>query len=318
MVQLYGTRPRVAACDMHPDYASSRAAEQSRLPLCRVQHHLAHIAACMAEHDITPPVLGVAWDGTGHGPDGGVWGGEFLLLTASSWQRVAHLRAFRLPGGEAAMREPRRAALGLLFAAYGDAAFAMTHLAPVADFSSAEHKVLRAMLTRGLNAPVTTSIGRLFGAFAALCGLRQRSSYEGQAASALQWAADGRATGRVYALPLVDTGDGPIIIDWEPALAALLADLRSDVSSGAISEALHNGLAAAIAAVALRIGERRVVLTGGCFQNVRLTEASVAALGAAGCAPAWHRRIPLNDGGIAAGQAIWAAWHSSEAQFPCA
>jgi len=228
------------------------------------------------------------------------------------------LRPFRLPGGERAMREPRRAALGLLFAAYGDGAFAMTHLAPVADFSAKERGVLGAMLARGVNAPVTTSAGRLFDAFAALCGLSQRASYEGQAASALEWAADGRGGGRAYDLPLIDVPGAPFIIDWEPALAAALADLGSGAPAGEISQALHNGLAASIAAAAARIGERRVVLTGGCFQNIRLTEASAAALRAAGCVPFWHCRIPPNDGGIAAGQAMWAARHERAEERPCA
>lgn len=209
------------------------------------------------------------------------------------------------------MREPRRAALGLLFAACGDDAFGMTDLPPVAAFTPAERKVLREVLHREVHAPVTTSAGRLFDAFAALCGLRQRATYEGQAAAALEWAAEGLATGRAYDLPV--TGDGPLVIDWAPALSAALADLRTGASAGAVSEALHNGLAAAIAQIASRVGERRVVLTGGCFQNVRLTEAAVRALEGAGFAPFWHRRVPPNDGGLAVGQAYWAALRGEDA-----
>jgi len=309
LTRLHAMTPRLAASDLHPDYASTRAAEASGLPLVRVQHHVAHVAACMAEHGIAPPVLGVAWDGTGYGPDGTVWGGEFLRVTETGWRRVAHLRPFRLPGGEAAMREPRRAALGLLFAAYGDDAFGMTDLPPVAAFTPAERAVLRTALHNGLHAPVTTSAGRLFDAFAALCGLRQRTSYEGQAASAFEWAPNtcdaGHSAGRAYNLPV--TGDGPLVVDWTPALAAALADRRGGVSAGAVSEALHNGLAAAIAKIAAQVGERQVLLTGGCFQNVRLTEAAVSALDAVGCEAYWHRQVPPNDGGLAVGQAFWAA-----------
>jgi hydrogenase maturation protein HypF len=318
IARLYDQRPRLAVHDTHPDYASSRAAEASGLPRLAVQHHVAHVAACMAEHGLAPPVLGVAWDGTGYGLDGTIWGGEFLLVTKAGWRRAAHLRPFRLPGGEAAIREPRRAALGLLFEAFGDRAFEMTGLAPIAAFALAERDVLHSMLTRGVNAPVTTSAGRLFDGFAALCGLYQRTSHEGQAAAAFEWAADGRATGRAYDMPLIETKDAPLTVDWTPALAAALADLQEGAPAAAISEALHNGLARAIPAVAARVGERKVVLTGGCFQNVRLTEAAVAALKKAGCTPYWHQRVPPNDGGIAAGQAMWAAWRAAEEAGPCA
>jgi hydrogenase maturation protein HypF len=316
--RLHGVPARIAVCDAHPDYASSHAAEASGLPLRRVQHHLAHVAACMAEHGLAPPVLGVAWDGSGAGPDGTVWGGEFLLVAEYGWRRAAHLRPFRLPGGEIAVREPRRAALGLLFAAFGEEAFAMTDLAPVTAFAPAERTVLQTMLARGVNAPVTTSAGRLFDAFAALCGIRQRSGYEGQAAAALEWAADGRESGLAFDLPLIDADEGSLVIDWVPALVAALAMLRDGAPSGAVSEALHNGLARAIAVVARRIRVPQVALTGGCFQNRRLTETAVATLAADGFAPFWHRRVPPNDGGLAVGQAAWAAWRESGEDAPCA
>ena len=310
LARLHGLRPRLAVRDLHPDYASSRAAGTSGLPVITVQHHLAHVAACMSEHGLAPPVLGVAWDGTGYGPDGTIWGGEFLLVTKMRWRRVGCLRPFRLPGGEAAAREPRRAALGLLHAAFGADAFAMSGLPPVAAFSPAELAVLRTMIERGVNAPLASSMGRLFDAFAALCGLFQRTSYEGQAAAELEWSAGDRATGRRYDFPVRETADETrrLMVNWQPALDALLADLRAGTEVGAISEALHNGLAAAIVEIAGRVAERRVVLTGGCFQNTRLTEAAIVALRVGGFEPIWHRRVPPNDGGIALGQAAWAAW----------
>ncbi len=286
-----------------------------------MQHHLAHVVACMAEHGLTPPVLGVAWDGTGYGPDGTIWGGEFLLITAEGWQRVAHLRAFRLPGGEAAVREPRRAALGLLFEAFGEKALDLTELSPVSAFSKGERRVLRRMLTRRLNAPLTTSAGRLFDGFSALCGLRQRSTYEGQAASELEWAAAGSSTMRCYDLPLQEEHGNskfPLIIDWTPALEKAIADLGAGTSVGAVAQAVHAGLAKAIAAVAGRIGEHRVVLSGGCFQNGRLTADAVTALESAGFKPFWHQQVPPNDGGLALGQAVWAAWSERHRGTPCA
>jgi hydrogenase maturation protein HypF len=267
----------------------------------------------MTEHGIAPPVLGVAWDGTGYGTDGTIWGGEFLLVTAEGWRRVAHLRGFCLPGGEVAVREPRRAAIGLLYEAFGDEAFAMEELPPIAEFSPAERKVMQAMLRGGVNAPRTSSIGRLFDGFAALGGLRQTTSYEGQTAAEFEWAADGVTAGRPYEFPLIPgpAKDSPWIVDWKPALDGMLSDRLGGATAGAVSAAFHDGLAAALVAVARQIGERRVILSGGCFQNARLTETSVAALRAAGHEPIWHRRVPPNDGGIALGQAAWAAWRMS-------
>jgi hydrogenase maturation protein HypF len=318
--RLHSAKPRRVARDLHPDYASTRIATESSLPATAVQHHLAHVIACMAEHAIAPSVLGVAWDGAGLGPDGTIWGGEFLRVTAMGWRRAAHLRQFRLPGGEVAIREPRRAALGLLYEAFGADAFAMTDLAPVTAFSAAEHPVLRSMLARGVNAPLTSSAGRLFDAFAALSGLRQRSSYEGQAAAEFEWAADGSMDAGSYELMLREPAESgsPLVVDWQPALEAALADLRAGVAPGGVSAAFHRGLAKAIAAVTARIGEPRVVLTGGCFQNLRLTEGAIAALRAGGHDPIFHRRVPPNDGGIALGQAVWAAWSETGEIAPCA
>jgi len=320
MAALHATSPRLVVRDLHPDYASGRAAEAMAVPFVEVAHHLAHVVACMAENGVVPPVLGVSWDGTGLGPDGTIWGGEFLRVTVKGWHRLAHLRPFRLPGGDAAMREPRRSAVGLLFEAFGDRAFGLSDVPPVTAFSAAERAVLRTMLARGVNAPWTTSAGRLFDAFAALTGLRQRTSYEGQAAAEFEWAADGQVAERHYDIP-VRTGQdstAALILDWQPALEAALADLSIGAPPGAISAALHNGLARAIAEVARRAGERRVVLTGGCFQNARLTEATVTALRAAGCEPVCHQRIPPNDGGIALGQAVWAAWAEQRGETSCA
>ncbi len=315
--RLNRQRTRLAVRDLHPDYASSREAEMSGLPTVAVQHHVAHIAACLAEHGLGLPALGVAWDGTGYGPDGTIWGGEFILVTNSGWRRVATFRPFRLPGGDAAIREPRRAGLGLLHAAFGEKAFAMTELSPVAAFTSAELAILETAMARGINAPLTSSVGRLFDAFASLCGLRQRTSYEGQAATQLEALA---STGIEYDFVLRSgtQSGGPLIVDWQPALDSLLAGSHGPAGIGAVSAALHDGLAEAIVEVAGRVGESRVVLTGGCFQNVRLTEAAVSALHAAGFAPVWHRQVPPNDGGIALGQAAWAGWMESKGEASCA
>jgi hydrogenase maturation protein HypF len=319
MSRLCDAPLRLLAVDQHPDYASRHAAERRFAPQIGVQHHLAHVAACLADNGAGQPALGVAWDGAGYGQDGTLWGGEFLQIGADGWRRVGCLRPFRLPGGAAAIREPRRAALGLLFAAFGEAALEMEDLAPVAGFGAAERRTLSAMLARGVNAPATSSVGRLFDAVAALTGLRQVASYEGQAACELEWAADGRDVGLAYSFPLAAAAAGEgFVLDWRPALQSILTDIRAGADAGAVSEALHNGLAAAIVAAAGRTGERRVALTGGCFQNRRLTEAAVAGLTSAGFEPLWHRQVPPNDGGLALGQAVWGAWTIARETPACA
>jgi hydrogenase maturation protein HypF len=320
LIALHGARPRLAARDLHPDYASGRAAERSGLPVVAVQHHVAHAAACLAEHGEAPPALAVAWDGAGCGPDGALWGGEALRLGRDGWRRLAGLRPFRLPGGEAAMREPRRAALGLLHAASGPQALEGADLPPLADFAAGERRMLARMLERGVNAPQTSSAGRLFDAVAALCGLCQRAAHEGQAAAALEAAAAGAPPGRPYPFPLrppARPGEARIL-DWAPALAEILADLRAGRGAAEVSRRFHDGLAAAIVALARAGGERRVALTGGCFQNVRLTETAAAGLRGAGFRPLWAERVPPNDGGLAFGQAVWAFWMHGEGDGSCA
>jgi hydrogenase maturation protein HypF len=301
--RLYGLRPAAVACDAHPDYVSTRYAQGRGLPLVRVQHHHAHVMACMAENGLAGPALGVSWDGTGYGLDGTVWGGEFLQVGASTFRRVAQLRPFRLPGGEQAVREPRRAAIGLLYELFGDSLFSMPNLPPVEAFTPAERGVLRQMLARGVNCPWTSSAGRLFDAVAAILGIRLGKQFEGQAAMELEWTADAAESAACYPFDICES-DGPLRVDWGPLLHALLADQARRAAPGFIAATLHNTLAEAIVAVARRIGERQVVLSGGCFQNRVLTEGAVSRLRAAGFSPCWHQRIPPNDGGIALGQIV--------------
>lgn len=289
---LYAATPSRVVYDLHPDYASTRHARRLGRPGTAVQHHFAHIAAVRAEHAVPADeaVLGVAWDGTGYGLDGTVWGGEFLLTRGRTFTRFAHLRTFRLPGGEAAVREPRRAALGLLYE------LDPADESAAAWFPAAGWPLLRSALARGVNAPVTSSMGRLFDAVAALLGLRAASHYEGQAAMDLEQAAEG-ATAAGYPFGLADG-----VLDWAPAVRALRADAAAGRPVGEVAAAFHRGLAEAIVAVARVAGCPRVALGGGCFQNARLLEESVAALRAAGFEPLWPREVPPNDGGLAYGQ----------------
>jgi hydrogenase maturation protein HypF len=310
LARLYAFRPAVVACDAHPDYRSTQFAEavvQDRaLPLVRVQHHYAHVLSCMAEHNLAAPILGVAWDGTGYGTDGTVWGGEWLRVNATSFDRIAHLRTFRLPGGENAIREPRRSALGLLYELFGDALFTRDDLLPLQAFSVQERAIVRTMLQRGINAPITSSAGRLFDAIAALIGLRQVSRYEGQAALELECALAGVETDEAYPVRIC-AYPASHVVDWEPVVYGVLEDMQRGFGSGWIAAKFHNTLAEMIVAVAEQADEQRVVLSGGCFQNRYLTERAVARLRAAGFGPFWHQRIPANDGGIAIGQALAAA-----------
>jgi hydrogenase maturation protein HypF len=299
--RLYDTQPEVIACDMHPDYLSTKHAGRMRRPLKPVQHHFAHVLACMAEHELEDPVLGVAWDGTGYGTDGTIWGGEFLLTDEESFQRVAHFRQFRLPGGDAAVKEPRRTALGVLYEMGGAAGISERRLAPIASFTESELVVIRQMLAKGLHSPLTSSAGRLFDAVASILGLRQAVTFEGQAAMEMEFVVQ-EDVHQTY--PFRITDDSPFIVDWAPMIFEILIDLQRDLSPGRISTKFHNTLVDVILAIAQKVGEPRILLTGGCFQNRYLVERSVQRLSEAGFIPYWHQRVPPNDGGIALGQVV--------------
>jgi len=301
--QLFGARAGTIAADLHPDYLSTQFAHDSGIACLEVQHHVAHVLSCIAENDVQLPALGVAWDGTGYGTDGTIWGGEFFEVTHDSVERVASLRPFRLPGSNAAAREPRRAALGMLHEMYGESVFDRQELPPVAAFTAAELHLLQTMLNRGLNSPKTSSMGRCFDAVAALLNVRQQMHFEGQAAMELEFALQGIFSESRYELPLI-TRHALCLLDWAPMIVGVMNDSQRGVPVGEISAGFHNTLAQAVAEVAQRFGHKRVVLSGGCFQNGYLLERTVGALEAAQFKPYWHQRVPPNDGGIALGQVL--------------
>ena len=329
LLRLWEARPVAIAHDLHPDYLSTRwarraaagdesegalppsilsASREGRLRLVAVQHHHAHLASCLGENGVPGLALGVTWDGTGLGTDGTVWGGEFLAGDASGFSRVAALRPFRLPGGDAAVREPRRVALALLLEVLGEGALERDDLAPVASLTPSERVLLARMLATGTRSPVTTSAGRLFDAAAALVGLHPRAGFEGQAAMALEALADPDERA-AYPFPLVPpASDGaPATLDWGPLLLALLEDGARGVSPALRAARFHGALVDGIAAVARRAGLPRVALTGGCFQNRLLFERVRARLATEGFEVLTHRLVPPNDGGIALGQVLVAA-----------
>lgn len=305
LTRLLRARPEAVACDAHPGYHSARWAEafaaRHGLPLVRVQHHRAHVAALAAEHRHTGPLIGVCFDGTGYGGDGAAWGGEVLAGTAAALERVAHFDYVPLPGGDAAVERPARMALAHLWAAGvpWDEALPCVRACPVA-----ERSVLHTQLERNVNCVPTSSVGRLFDAVAALVGVRQVVTYEAQAAIELEAVAGDAPSG--YDVPVI-SGE-PFRLDPRPLVREVARDVAGAVPAPAIAGRFHRGLADAIVrvcgAVRTRTGIATVGLTGGVFQNVLLLRLAVEGLGRAGFAVLVHRHVPASDGGLSLGQAV--------------
>ncbi len=308
---LYGGGIEEVVCDLHPDYASTRYAESLRLPLVRVQHHLAHLMACLLDNNIrSGQVLGVVWDGTGYGEDDTIWGGEFILvdLDHNRARRVGCLRPFSLPGGESAIRNIGRSALGALHEGrLLENATAMDALTRALGQESRHLEQLVKALQRGLNSPRTSSAGRLFDASSALLGIATRNTFEGQAAMAMEFAAarwKDEPVPRYKLNVLQSASSGPLpVLDWAPLLEGILQSIEAGQPVPAMARGFHEALAAGIADVARTFGVGQVALTGGCFQNALLTELTVSALEKSGHRPVLHRELSPNDNGISAGQA---------------
>lgn len=282
LCRLYSFKSEAVVCDLHPDYASTQWAERSGLPIIRVQHHQAHVAACAAENHVEGPYLGVSWDGTGYGLDGTIWGGEFFRVENNQYERIAHLRPFGLPGGDAAVREGWRSAASVLFEALG---------------TDAIDSPVRPMLERKINVVPTTSVGRLFDAVASITGLAQQNSFEGQAAMLLENEIGSLRTEEAY--PLASG-------DWVPLIVEVLRDKREGLPVPRIAAKFHNALVNWILEIAAKSKLKQIVLSGGVFQNRYLTERAAAMLETKGFVVHTHRQVPPNDGGIALGQVVMA------------
>jgi hydrogenase maturation protein HypF len=306
--RLYEVEPEAVAHDLHPDYLSTRHALELPVEAIGVQHHHAHLAACLAEHGETAPAVGAIFDGTGYGADGTVWGGELLFGDLLGFERVGLLAPVRMPGGEAAIRRPWRMACAWLDAP------PQPPLRGLAD-PTAWSQVAE-LVRSGVASPLTTSAGRLFDAVAALCGVRSEVSYEGQAAVELEALLDPAEDGALP-LPLRDDGGAPIVLDGRPTVRAVVEERRRGVPAAVISARFHNALAAATAEAcaraAGRCGTGTVVLSGGVFQNRRLLERTGELLRAAGLRVLVPEALPPNDGGIAYGQLAVAAARLGEA-----
>jgi hydrogenase maturation protein HypF len=307
MERLYRIRPEAGARDLHPGYLSTREAEELGLdPLLSVQHHHAHVAAVAAEHGLEEAVAGLAFDGTGWGEDGRVWGGEALVADLRGYSRVARLRYAPLPGGDLAVRTPWRSALGYLVAGGDpDGVFALAFR----GVDPRELDVARRQAERGLNAPEASSMGRLFDAAAAVLGLRRRMAYEGQAPMELEALAGERPAA---ALPFpVEERDGTLVMDPLPLLRALDERVRSGADPADLAAGFHESVAETAVRVARAAadatGTRRVALGGGCFQNARLTATVRRGLEARGLEPLLPRALGPGDGAVSYGQAAVAA-----------
>ncbi len=330
LAALYHTIPEVVVCDLHPDYSSTHRAEECGLPMVRVQHHLAHVFSCAAENEIEPPYLGVAWDGTGYGSDGTIWGGEFFTVEPGRVTRIVRLRPIPLIGGDAAAMEPRRSALGVLWEMMGEEALTSKLLPVATGFNPHELEGFGGMLRRGVNITTASSVGRLFDAIGSLLGLCQINRFEGEAAMAVEFAATGYRADSSCPMPLTQipyiSGSGETMLirgkdaqmpdlttpgpryqlDWEPLIKSLVTDIVTGGDIHLLAARFHESLAVAICEVAGLIGFRDVVLSGGCFLNQVLTERASRLLTQGGFAPHVHQRVPPGDGGIALGQI--AAW----------
>lgn len=313
LTRLLGAAPAAVLHDLHPDYVTTRHAQKLGLPALAVQHHHAHAAAVAGEHGLEGPLLALVLDGTGYGDDGTVWGGELLLLPdPGQYQRVGSLRPFPLPGGERAVHQPWRSALGLCLELLGDAGGERAGRALGLDEQRVD--AVRGMLRNRVATVTTSSAGRLFDAVAALCGIAPEPTYEGQPAVELEAAAAraGAAPG-AYEMP-VRPAEGRLLLDPSPALEAVLADLAAGAPVEPVAARFHGGLAAGLvemtAAAAAEAGVHTVALAGGCLVNRILCGALLEGLRAADLEPLLPRRLPCNDGGLSYGQAVVCAFQA--------
>jgi hydrogenase maturation protein HypF len=312
--ELFAIRPACLVHDLHPDYLSTRYAQERAAregtPLLSVQHHHAHLASCMAEHGLQEPVIGVTFDGTGYGTDGAVWGGEFLVGDYRHVRRAAHLRYVGMPGGDAAIREPWRMAVAHLADAGIPDAPLKARLLPT------QLDTLQRLLERRFHTPLTSSVGRLFDAVAALAGVRDRVSYEGQAAIELEWLASRRPAAEIYLFALeedrTDVPEAPLFrIDTRPLIRAVAEEVNQHVEAERIARRFHSTLVEVVGQVCGRLREATglgvVTLSGGVFLNALLSREVQARLRADGFRVYRHRLVPPNDGGLSLGQLAIAA-----------
>lgn len=305
MKELFRINPIAAAYDLHPMYLSTKLAlALEGVQKIGVQHHHAHVASCMAENGLTGKVIGVAFDGTGYGTDGKIWGGEFLLADFAAFERRAHFRYIPLAGGDTAVREPWRLALSYLLDSFGPR-FDSLDLPLLHRIPAKKLAAVRAMIERNINTVPTSACGRLFDAVASLAGVRDEVNFEAQAAIELESSA---LAGIDHVYPFEITAAALSEIDVRPAIEAIVREVLSNKPLGWIAAAFHNTIAAIVVEMCRRLraaeGIRNVCLTGGTFQNLYLLDRAAADLRSNGFEVFLHSKVPPNDGGIALGQAV--------------
>jgi hydrogenase maturation protein HypF len=308
-MRIFEAKPDIIACDMHPDYISTRYADRFRntLPVYEIQHHHAHFASVLAEHDIGGNAVGLILDGTGYGKDGAVWGGEALWGDIGKSERIGHMRYAPLLGGEAAIREPWRMALAMMYVSLGEAA-ALDYFGEYGD----KAELLLRAYERRINSPLTSGTGRLFDAVAALAGIRTQVTYEGQAAVELEHAIDDSADGS-YGFDIMWESD-MMIFDWRQMICDIVHDVRRGLSAGQISARFHRAVVQLLVDAALlakkRYDSNIAALSGGVFQNAYVLSNGIHRLERNGFDVYSNEKVPANDGGISYGQAAAAAWLS--------
>ena len=303
--RILSIEPEIIAHDRHPDYLSTRyAMEQARMLRIDTQHHHAHIVSCMAENHAEGPVIGLAFDGTGYGSDGGIWGGEVLIVRPHKFERAAHLAYTPMPGGAAAIKEPWRMAISYLYGAYGRDLF-NRRLPFLENLDESRLNMMIEMMEKDINSPRTSSLGRFFDGIAAMLGLRSHVAFEGQAAMELEMAAEAW-TGDVYEYEW--SSADAIQIDPHPVVTGVVRDIEKGVTPSVVSGKFHATLTAMFTdlcrVIRKETGITQVALSGGCFQNAILLSSLTKHLGEKGFHVLSHEKVPANDGGIALGQAV--------------
>jgi hydrogenase maturation protein HypF len=328
--RLFHIEPEIIAHDLHPDYLATKYARElgeSGMKLVPVQHHHAHIASCMADNGLDSPVIGVAFDGTGMGADGNIWGGEFFVANYRNCKRAGHLEYLPLPGGAAAIRRPYRTAIGYIITLLGENALnaviaseaKQSRLSSIGQVTEVEIQIIKRQIERKINSPISSSMGRLFDAISALLGIRGEIDYEGQAAVELEMAAFSSVIARSvsdeaichtqesYPYHIVED-EGIRVVRLGDLFSTVIEDLHQDISKGRISVKFHNTVARMINEMcrltAAETGITQVALSGGVFQNRLLLRKTVGLLENSGFKVFTHRQVPCNDGGISLGQAV--------------
>ena len=316
--KLFRLEPEIIACDMHPEYLSTKYARQvgaeQGLSLIPVQHHHAHIVSCLIENGVEGPVIGVALDGTGYGTDGTIWGGEFLLADWRSFQRAGHLEYVPLPGGTAAIKKPYRMALSYLYTLLGES-FPLEGL-PLNKLNPMEIDLIKQQLKKGINSPPTSSAGRLFDAISALAGVRGEIDYEAQAAIELEMLAPDEAdVFRTDSYPFsIVEHQGMKVVKLDKTVSTVVRDIKNQAPVPVISLKFHNTMAQIITRmcqlISAETGITQAALSGGVFQNRLLSKLATAALQREGFSVLTHHLVPCNDGGVSLGQAVIAHFAS--------